>query len=110
VLVAAQDENAMLLGFLVARHVLQDWELENIVVAEKKRGRGIGTSLLTELVARAQMGDGATIFLEVRESNTAARGLYAKLGFKQTGCRKSYYSKPLEDAVLYSKTLRRDRR
>ena len=41
------------------------------------------------------------MFLEVRESNAAARTLYEKAGFEQTGRRHSYYTSPLEDAILY---------
>jgi ribosomal-protein-alanine N-acetyltransferase len=41
------------------------------------------------------------VFLEVRESNAAARCFYEKAGFVQTGRRKSYYTDPAEDAVLY---------
>jgi polysaccharide biosynthesis protein PslH len=39
-------------------------------------------------------------FLEVRETNAAARALYTKLQFQETGHRKGYYSNPEEDAVL----------
>jgi [ribosomal protein S18]-alanine N-acetyltransferase len=48
--------------------------------------------------ARAQRGSG--IFLEVRESNQSARALYRKVGFKETGLRRSYYADPTEDAIL----------
>jgi ribosomal-protein-alanine N-acetyltransferase len=44
------------------------------------------------------------VFLEVRESNSAARTLYEKAGFEATGLRKSYYANPVEDAVLYRRS------
>ncbi|HXJ87753.1 MAG TPA: ribosomal protein S18-alanine N-acetyltransferase [Candidatus Binatia bacterium] len=93
-------------GFLIARHMPPEWELENVVVAEECRRRGIGAELMQAFLAQAKQLNGATVFLEVRESNTAARALYAKLGFRQSGRRKSYYTTPLEDAVLYTKDLR----
>src|SRR5947209_8061042 len=74
-----------LLGFIVARHIAPDWELENIVVAAEFRGRGIGTRLLQELMDRAKQSKSDAIFLEVRESNSAARALYKKLRFQETG-------------------------
>jgi len=40
------------------------------------------------------------VHLEVRESNTAARKLYERWGFREVGRRKSYYSGPPEDALL----------
>lgn len=45
------------------------------------------------------------LHLEVRESNTAARSLYGKMGFEIDGIRKSFYQKPTENAVLMTKVL-----
>ena len=104
-LVAACGGNPVVVGFLVARHLAPEWELENIVVAQEARGKGIGTRLMQQLLARAQQTKSHTVFLEVRESNAAAISLYGKLGFQQTGRRKSYYSNPVEDAILYCKNL-----
>ena len=88
------------LAFLVARRVDAEWELENIVVAGASRRRGLGARLLSEFVAYARARGGQGMFLEVRESNRSARALYRKLGFEETGLRKSYYSNPREDAIL----------
>ena len=44
------------------------------------------------------------MFLEVRESNVAARALYASRGFSAVGRRRGYYRHPVEDALV----LRRD--
>jgi ribosomal-protein-alanine N-acetyltransferase len=96
-------------GFLVARLVASEWELENIVVARGSRGKGIGTQLMQALLGHATQTKSESVFLEVRESNTTARRLYEKLGFQQIGRRKSYYANPLEDSVLYSKDLRKVR-
>jgi ribosomal-protein-alanine N-acetyltransferase len=104
-LVAHEYGLAALAGFLVARHSPPEWELENIVVAPGVRRMGIGGQLVDALVVQARQANSAAIFLEVRASNTAARRLYEKLGFMETGQRKAYYSNPSEDAVLYSKTL-----
>ncbi len=89
-----------LLGFLVARHIHSEWELENVVVAPAARRKGVGRRLLEALLDRAAQTNGS-VFLEVRESNIAARKLYEKAGFCETGRRKSYYVNPPEDAVLY---------
>ncbi|MGZ7144902.1 GNAT family N-acetyltransferase, partial [Streptococcus pyogenes] len=48
-------------------------------------------------------GRSEPVFLEVRESNKAARGLYEKFGFKKVGLRKKYYQNPVEDAVLMAR-------
>jgi ribosomal-protein-alanine N-acetyltransferase len=94
-----------LLGFLVALHVEPEWELENIVVAPAARRKGLGKRLLSALFASAKETNSTTVFLEVRESNTIARTLYETAGFQPTGLRKSYYTNPAEDAVLYRRTL-----
>jgi ribosomal-protein-alanine N-acetyltransferase len=91
---------AEILAFLVAHRVDAEWELENIVVAETSRRRGVGTLLLGELVIHARSERGSGIFLEVRESNQSARALYRKMGFEEAGLRKSYYVSPPEDAIL----------
>ncbi len=104
-LIATSQGNVEILGFLVAQRMGPEWELENIVVAQELQGKGIGTQLLHELLGRAQQSKSEAVFLEVRESNMAARVLYKKLGFGETGRRKSYYGNPLEDAILYRKKL-----
>lgn len=99
-------EGGTIVGFLVARHVAGEWELENIVVSGNERRKGIATKLITSLVKAAREAHGRSILLEVRESNHAARGLYEHVGFQQTGRRKQYYAAPAEDAVLYRMDLR----
>jgi [ribosomal protein S18]-alanine N-acetyltransferase len=94
-----------ILGFLVARHLAPEWELENIVVAASARRKGLGARLLDALLSRASATNSTAVFLEVRESNAAARALYAKAGFEQTGRRKSYYANPAEDAILYRRVI-----
>lgn len=94
-----------MLGFIVAHPLGAEWELENIVVAPKARRRGIGTQLLEAFFTAARGSGSDAVLLEVRESNMAARILYEKTGFEQTGRRRLYYSNPPEDAVLYRKPL-----
>lgn len=104
----AEDETSSLislLGFLVARHLPPDWELENVVVAPAAQRRGVGKRLLDALFAAARETNSEAVFLEVRESNAPARRLYEKAGFHPQGRRKSYYSNPIEDAILYRRDL-----
>jgi [ribosomal protein S18]-alanine N-acetyltransferase len=99
------DADSGILGFLIAQHLAPEWELENIVVAPAARRKGIGKRLLNGLLAAARESNSTAVFLEVRDSNTSARALYEKAGFKQTGHRPSYYTSPSEDAILYRRTL-----
>jgi ribosomal-protein-alanine N-acetyltransferase len=102
---ALPDAGPNITGFLVALHVAPEWELENLVVAPSGRRQGFGKRLLQALLAKARATNSKSVFLEVRESNAAARGLYEKAGFEQAGRRKSYYKNPAEDSVLYRSAL-----
>ena len=97
--------NAAILGFMVARYLRPEWELENIVVAQAARRKGLGRGLLEALLTRARETHSDAVFLEVRESNASARALYETAGFEQTGRRKAYYTAPEEDAILYRRGL-----
>ena len=97
---ASGEESVRLVGFLVARHLAPEWELENIVVAQRARRQGVGKRLMDALLDKAGEA-GEAVFLEVRESNAAARKLYESKGFEKTGWRAAYYADPTEDAVLY---------
>jgi len=88
-------------GFIVARNLGPEWEIENVVIANPAQRRGLGTRLVQELLDLAQAQGAQGVSLEVRESNRAARALYSKLGFVESGRRKSYYRNPEEDALLY---------
>jgi ribosomal-protein-alanine N-acetyltransferase len=102
---AIPNSGSSVLGFLVALHLAPEWQLENLVVAPLSRRQGLGERLLHALLAAARKTNSKSVFLEVRESNAAARSLYEKTGFEQTGSRKSHYKNPVEDAVLYRLTL-----
>jgi [ribosomal protein S18]-alanine N-acetyltransferase len=88
-------------GFLCARIVVGEWEIENVVVHPALRRQGIGAQLMRSLIGRSQEQAGTAILLEVRESNHAARALYERHGFREFGRRPAYYREPVEAAVLY---------
>jgi len=95
------QEETCVQGFVVARVVGEEWEIENIAIAGPARRRGLGTRLLGELLDLARAKGAASVFLEVRESNRAARALYEKWSFLESGHRQRYYKEPEEDAILY---------
>lgn len=99
------DHDAAVQGFAIARIAGGEAEIENIVVDCKRRNQGLGTRLLEEMVERSRSRNASRLFLEVRESNPAARALYEKCGFVVSGRRRAYYTSPTEDAVLYAHQL-----
>lgn len=96
-------------GFLCARVVASEWEIENIVVVETARRRGIAHELLEELLRRAHSQDATAVWLEVREANEPAQRFYEKHGFTVAGRRRAYYRNPDEDALLYQLSLARSK-
>jgi ribosomal-protein-alanine N-acetyltransferase len=95
------EEGSGIQGFLIARQVDEEWEIENVAVAEHARRRGLGSRLVGEFLNLARSRGARSVYLEVRESNRGARMLYEKSAFVETGRRKRYYHDPEEDAVLY---------
>ena len=100
-------ENSLFLVFVENGRVsgyinLKNEDITAVAVAPGRRRRGIAKVLFNELFTMAQV---KTMFLEVRESNTAAAALYKSLGFEQVSIRKNYYEKPLEHALVFKKEL-----
>ena len=87
-------------GYVVAWFVLDEGEIGNLAVARDARRRGIGALLLDGAIAAVRDSDVDTLYLEVRDSNVAARALYASRGFVEVGRRREYYRKPKEDALV----------
>lgn len=81
-------------GFCISRIIAGEITLMNIAVHPAAQGHGFGSLLLQDLVRFASDQHGvqhSPIFLEVRESNTAALALYKKWGFQNIGRRPGYY-------------------
>ncbi|MCU1285370.1 MAG: ribosomal protein S18P -alanine acetyltransferase [Acidobacteriales bacterium] len=99
VALVAESASAVV-GFMVGQYVGAEWEIQNVVVAEAGKRKGIGSTMLQEFIALARGESAESIFLEVRQSNIAACALYAKFRFEESGRRKAYYSNPDEDALV----------
>jgi ribosomal-protein-alanine N-acetyltransferase len=78
-------------GFLIGRVVAGEAELLTVAVWPAAQGRGIGGRLVQGFLAEARAREAVMAFLEVAETNHAARAVYAKAGFDQTGRRRGYY-------------------
>jgi ribosomal protein S18 acetylase RimI-like enzyme/glycosyltransferase involved in cell wall biosynthesis len=86
-------------GFLVTRAVSADErEILNLAVAPEHQRCNVATRLLQWEIESSR----GRYFLEVRESNRAARKLYEKLGFAVIQKRPEYYSGPSEAAIVMS--------
>ena len=105
--VAADDATDEVVGYILVWFAADEAELANIAVAPGMRGRGVAAALLDEALDSARERGTARMFLEVRDSNARARGLYESRGFEEVGRRRRYYRRPVEDALILRRTLRR---
>jgi [ribosomal protein S18]-alanine N-acetyltransferase len=101
----AEHADAGIVGYVVVWHAADEAEIANVAVAPPARGHRLGGLLLDTALAQSVRRGAATVFLEVRESNAAARALYASRGFEPVGRRRGYYRKPLEDALVLRREL-----
>ena len=105
---AVRADGRVLLGYLVAMPGVDEVHLLNITVAPAHQRRGWARFMLDALVLWSRGQRAQWLWLEVRQSNTAARRLYEGYGFSQVGLRKGYYPAGhlhREDAVVMSLNL-----
>lgn len=79
-------------------------DVQTIAVLEKHQRNGIGSAMLTELLAEARRRGAREIFLEVRADNPRAQSVYRRFGFEEIGTRRRYYDDGT-DAIMMRKRL-----
>ncbi|MDO8502895.1 MAG: ribosomal protein S18-alanine N-acetyltransferase [Gemmatimonadaceae bacterium] len=104
-LVVTDPGSEEITGYAVALTVLDESEILNIAVDPAHRGRGLGGHLLDAALASLRELGAVATFLEVRESNKAARRLYGSRGFTEMSRRKGYYRSPVEDALVLRRAM-----
>jgi len=92
-------------GYIVARETAGELHINNFAVRSEFRRRGIGATLLNQVLDEARQRKANAAFLEVRSTNLVAQALYEKCGFRAIARRANYYSEPREDAVVMSLEL-----
>ena len=80
-----------LVAFVMSRLVVPEAEILSIAVAAPQRRHGLAHRLLDLHLQRIGELGVRTVFLEVDESNEAARRLYGRFGFSNVGRRPGYY-------------------
>jgi [ribosomal protein S18]-alanine N-acetyltransferase len=92
-------------GYVIAFAVGEDAEVLNVAVDPRFRGKGLAGQMLDAVLIQLGGRGVRTAFLEVRESNVAARALYKSRGFSEIGRRGRYYRRPVEDALVLRRFL-----
>lgn len=80
-------------------------EIYNIGVDPKFQGTGLGQNLLNAFIEGCLEGNAGQIWLEVRAANLTARTFYERNDFQKVTVRRSFYSQPVDDAVIMRKIL-----
>lgn len=94
------ERDGQVVGYTIGRVAADEGEILNVGVHPESRRRGIARALVRTLLDALGAAGARQVYLEVRESNAAARQLYAALGFGEVGRRARYYRRPVEDAVI----------
>jgi ribosomal-protein-alanine N-acetyltransferase len=102
----SRDETGRIVGFCSVWRVLDELHINNLAVLPEFRRAGVASALLDRALEHGVQSGALRATLEVRRSNEAARLLYERFGFAVAGIRRSYYTKPVEDAlVLWKEAL-----
>jgi [ribosomal protein S18]-alanine N-acetyltransferase len=103
--VARDGAGADVAGYVVAWFAADEGEIANLAVRQPTRRRGVGAALLDAALEEGRRRGAAATYLEVRDSNAAARALYASRRFEEVGRRRDYYRKPVEDAIVLRRSM-----
>jgi ribosomal-protein-alanine N-acetyltransferase len=94
-----------MVGFFLARAILENLELLKIGIYPEYQHLGIGTRLLNAAFAEGAKRGCLRCFLEVRKSNEGAVKFYHNHQFSIAGERIKYYTEPVEDAWIMERWL-----
>lgn len=103
VVLVARDRRR-LAGFAIMEFYDEHAHLSLLAVLPGDQKQGIGRQLVEWLEASARTAGIFVVRLELRATNDAARLFYEKLGYRETGRKKSYYA-GREDALRMTHDL-----
>ena len=103
-----ETEEGGIRGYAILMPAVDEAELLNIGVAAAQQRKGLGRTMLAEMLNVARGRNMKRVFLEVRSSNVAAIALYRSAGFSEAGLRRGYYqgANGSEDAIVMACELK----
>ena len=96
--------NEEVVGYAGLWQPIDEGHITNIVTKLDKRGNGIATKMLEELINIAKNKNLKFVTLEVNVNNKIAINLYKKYNFIEVGRRKKYYNNA-DDALIMTKEI-----
>jgi ribosomal-protein-alanine N-acetyltransferase len=87
-------------GYLCSSRIIDEGHILTFAVHPEFRKRGIASALIGDTLDQLKREGCRFAFLEVRASNSGAKKMYEKFGFRELGIRKNYYLSPVEDGVV----------
>jgi [ribosomal protein S18]-alanine N-acetyltransferase len=96
----AESPDGDLLGYAGLMVTGGQADVQTVAVAPAARGQGLGSRLVSALLAEAVRRGARSVLLEVRADNQAALRLYERHGFERISVRRRYYQPGDVDAVI----------
>jgi len=100
VVASIDDDDDRIHGYAGLAVMGSEAYVQTIGVTRARWGRGLGATLLADLLADAEQRGVDTVLLEVRADNERAQSLYQRFGFVHVGVRRGYYQPSGTDAVV----------
>ena len=97
----ALDNGSSIIGAIGGTILVDHLDISIVITKKDFIGKGIASSLLSNLINYCKEQNIEKIFLEVRQSNLPAINLYEKFNFTKISTRKNYYTDTNEDALIY---------
>lgn len=97
------ETGSVFCGYVSGVVAADECEMSNIAVEEKFRRCGVGRALMDAFLSALEVRGVKSVYLLVRDGNSAAISLYEKCGFEFVGLRKGYYKG--KDARIMRLTL-----
>ncbi len=94
-----------LIGYIIF-HISDDFtDIFKIFVRDNDKRKGYATMLLNKVIELAKRYNSKKIMIEVRSNNNNAISFYIKNNFNQISIRKNYYKDPIDDALIFERSL-----
>ena len=94
-----------LIGYIIF-HITEDFtDIYKIFIRDNDKRKGYATDLLNKVIELAKRYNSKKIMIEVRSKNVSAINFYIKNGFEKISVRKDYYKNPVDDALIFERSL-----